>query len=104
MEKLQSKLATTELVTKYKEESKEETGKARSNWQYLEELNELFDNRENVKPDYLVFSMLPLMIITNVLDELNAFKETKKLAIEIEREKLNWEKKNSKKSRNLDSN
>ncbi|CAG8557126.1 14293_t:CDS:2, partial [Cetraspora pellucida] len=45
------------LRTKYKKENKEETGKARSKWPYLDEMNELFGNRENVNPDYLVSSI-----------------------------------------------
>ena len=34
------------LKSKYEEEIKEETGKARSKWPYLDEMNELFGNRE----------------------------------------------------------
>ncbi|CAG8729840.1 13446_t:CDS:1, partial [Racocetra fulgida] len=45
------------LRTRYEKENKEETGKARSKWPYLNEMNELFGNRENVKPDYLVSSI-----------------------------------------------
>jgi hypothetical protein len=45
------------LRSKYEDEIREETGKARSKWEYLDEMNELFGNRENVKPDYVVSSI-----------------------------------------------
>ncbi|CAG8708481.1 2080_t:CDS:2, partial [Dentiscutata heterogama] len=35
------------LRSRYEKENKEETGKARSKWPYLDEMNELFGNREN---------------------------------------------------------
>ncbi|KAF0427869.1 hypothetical protein F8M41_005959 [Gigaspora margarita] len=45
------------LKSRYEKENKEETGKARSKWAYLDDMNEIFGNRENVKPDYLLSSI-----------------------------------------------
>ncbi|CAG8592838.1 13493_t:CDS:2 [Cetraspora pellucida] len=75
------------LRTKYEKENKEETEKARSKWPYLDEINELFGNRKNVKPKYLISS------IDN--NKLNSLKKAKKESLsiaqgrlEIEHEKL----------------
>jgi len=45
------------LITKFEEENREATGKGRSHWEYFEEMNEIFGNRENVQPDYLSSSI-----------------------------------------------
>ena len=45
------------LLTRYQEENKEETGKGKSQWLYLNEMNEIFRNRENVTPDYRISSI-----------------------------------------------
>ncbi|CAG8812994.1 29955_t:CDS:2, partial [Gigaspora margarita] len=107
--------------TRYEKEIKEETGKARSKWPYLDKMNELFGNRENVKPDYLISSINENMIAESdenhtttiskkkkqkvsevdqiYLDELNSLKKAKKESLniaqerlEIECEKLKWKK------------
>ncbi|CAG8822827.1 12104_t:CDS:2, partial [Gigaspora margarita] len=44
------------LVKKYSEESKEKTGKGTSKWSYYSLMNEIFGNRENVHPEFLIDS------------------------------------------------
>ncbi|CAG8827251.1 36616_t:CDS:2, partial [Racocetra persica] len=106
--------------TRYDKENKEGTGKARSKWPYLDEMNELFSNHENVKPDYLILSIDDKIVESDenctittskqkkqkvsevdqiYLDELNSLKKAKKESLsiaqkrlEIEEEKLKWEK------------
>ncbi|CAG8758533.1 15588_t:CDS:2 [Gigaspora rosea] len=70
--------------------------KIQSKWPYLDEMNELFGNRENVKPDYLISSIDNDMIVEN---ELNSLKKAKKESLNIaqeclgiECEKLKWKK------------
>ncbi|CAG8571606.1 31233_t:CDS:2 [Gigaspora margarita] len=87
------------LRSRYEKESKEETGKARSKWPYLDEMNELFGNRENVKPDYLhVESDVENQVISKgkkrkvseldrmYLNKLKSLKETKKKKKNFEKE------------------
>ncbi|RIB11697.1 hypothetical protein C2G38_2042469 [Gigaspora rosea] len=44
------------LIKKYSEEKKEETGKGTSKWAYFYLMNEIFGNRENVRPESLIDS------------------------------------------------
>ncbi|CAG8664177.1 6219_t:CDS:2, partial [Dentiscutata heterogama] len=44
------------LINRYMEESSNKTGKGASNWLFYTEMNDIFGNRENVNPDYLVNS------------------------------------------------
>jgi hypothetical protein len=53
----QVNLKIQSLITKFEEENREETGKGRSCWEYFDEMNEIFGNRENVQPDYLLSSI-----------------------------------------------
>ncbi|CAG8735434.1 44917_t:CDS:2 [Gigaspora margarita] len=91
-------------------ENKEETGKARSKWPYLNEMNELFGNRENVKSDYLISSIDEDMFAKSdenhtttiskkekrkvskvdqiYLDELNSLKKAKKESLNIAKERI----------------
>ncbi|CAG8584485.1 2940_t:CDS:2 [Gigaspora rosea] len=64
------------LIKKYSEEKKEETGKGTSKWAYFYLMNEIFGNRENVRPESLIDS-------TGKWNEEHA---------EIEREKLKFDK------------
>lgn len=52
---VKSKIQT--LITKFEEENREETGKGSSCWEYFDDMNEIFGNRENVRPDYLSSSI-----------------------------------------------
>ncbi|CAG8825037.1 41715_t:CDS:2 [Gigaspora margarita] len=109
-----SKIQT--LRSRYEKESKEETGKARSKWPYLDEMNKLFGNRENVKPDYLVSSIdddkhvesdVENQVISKgkkrkvseldrmYLNELKSLREAKKVSLDIAKEHLKWEKEKS---------
>ncbi|KAF0544029.1 hypothetical protein F8M41_003132 [Gigaspora margarita] len=44
------------LINKYMKESANKTGKGASKWEFFMEMNEIFSNRENVHPDYLIDS------------------------------------------------
>ncbi|RIB15382.1 hypothetical protein C2G38_2247657 [Gigaspora rosea] len=44
------------LINRYMEESSNKTGKGVSNWLFYTEMNDIFGNRENVNPDYLINS------------------------------------------------
>ncbi|CAG8488877.1 3669_t:CDS:2 [Scutellospora calospora] len=44
------------LINTYMEESSNKTGKGASDWPFYTEMNNIFGNRENVNPDYLVNS------------------------------------------------
>ncbi|CAG8782041.1 3982_t:CDS:2, partial [Gigaspora margarita] len=44
------------LIKKYSEEKKEETGKGISKWAYFYLMNEIFGNRKNVRPESLIDS------------------------------------------------
>ncbi|CAB4386603.1 unnamed protein product [Rhizophagus irregularis] len=52
---VKSKIQT--LITKFEEKTCEETGKGSSCWEYFDDMNENFGNRENVRPDYLSSSI-----------------------------------------------
>ncbi|CAG8746592.1 21558_t:CDS:2 [Cetraspora pellucida] len=45
------------LRTRYENENKEETSKTRSKWSYLDDMNEISGNKENIKLDYLASSI-----------------------------------------------
>ncbi|RIB17544.1 hypothetical protein C2G38_2037644 [Gigaspora rosea] len=66
------------LRTRFEKENKEETGKARSKWPYLDEMNELFGNRENVKPDYLISSIDNDMIVESDKNHTTTISKKKK--------------------------
>ncbi|CAG8496067.1 4425_t:CDS:2 [Dentiscutata heterogama] len=53
----QVKTKLQNLKTKYSNERKEVTGKATSKWPYLEKMDRLFGSRENINPDYLIWSL-----------------------------------------------
>ncbi|CAG8650311.1 231_t:CDS:1, partial [Racocetra fulgida] len=44
------------LINKYMKESANKMGKGASKWEFFTEMNEIFGNRENVHPDYLIDS------------------------------------------------
>ncbi|KAF0550444.1 hypothetical protein F8M41_024570 [Gigaspora margarita] len=44
------------LINKYMKESANKTSKGASKWEFFMEMNEIFGNRENVHPDYLIDS------------------------------------------------
>ncbi|CAI2166651.1 8497_t:CDS:2 [Funneliformis geosporum] len=89
-QRIQVRSKIQSLITKFEEENREETGKGRSCWTYFNEMNEIFGNRENVRPDYLLSSInVDKSDIENALGTIN---QSKKMAIEIEQERLNFEK------------
>ncbi|CAG8573309.1 10157_t:CDS:2 [Racocetra fulgida] len=77
--------------TSTQNEYKEETGKARSKWLYLNNMNEIFGNRENIKPDYLASNIAQARLKIENQKFVNELEERKEER-EIECEKLNWEK------------
>ncbi|CAG8599426.1 6017_t:CDS:2, partial [Scutellospora calospora] len=45
------------LISKYMNESSNKTGKGASTWLFYTEMNNIFGNRENVNPDFIINSM-----------------------------------------------
>ncbi|CAI2165337.1 8475_t:CDS:2 [Funneliformis geosporum] len=90
-QRIQVRSKIQSLITKFEEENREETGKGRSCWTYFNEMNEIFGNRENVRPDYLLSSInVDKSDIESEVDR--TINQSKKMAIEIEQERLNFEK------------
>ncbi|POG82162.1 hypothetical protein GLOIN_2v1867592 [Rhizophagus irregularis DAOM 181602=DAOM 197198] len=89
-------------------ETLEETGKGSSCWEYFDDMNEIFGNRENVRPDYLSSSISSESDINSDVKIKPSTSQQKRLEIDIqkleiernereaklkiEEEKLKWEK------------
>ncbi|PKC73887.1 hypothetical protein RhiirA1_450632 [Rhizophagus irregularis] len=89
-------------------ETLEETGKGSSCWEYFDDMNEIFGNRENVRPDYFSSSISSESDINSDVKIKPSTSQQKRLEIDIqkleiernereaklkiEEEKLKWEK------------
>ncbi|CAG8541059.1 14796_t:CDS:2 [Gigaspora rosea] len=103
------------LINRYMEESSNKTGKGVSNWLFYTEMNDIFGNRENVNPDYLINStdngndknkslksnkkrrldedeMHYIKSIDMITQSKKIEAETKQKLLELEKEKLQFEK------------
>ncbi|CAG8532648.1 13037_t:CDS:2 [Dentiscutata heterogama] len=86
------------LINKYMEENSNKTGKGASNWPFYTEMNDIFRNRENVNPDYLINSTGQSIDIITQSKKIEV--ENKQKLLELEKEKLEFEKKNWKHEKN----
>ncbi|CAB4419320.1 unnamed protein product [Rhizophagus irregularis] len=81
---VKSKIQT--LITKFEEETREETGKGSSCWKYFDDMNEIFGNKENPSTSRNKQKISESDQI--YLDALDSISQSKKRAIEIEQKRL----------------